>query len=191
LNKKVLLSAVAAGLAAMAIVVPAAMAADSGGGGAAAAADRGTVPAAAVRVRSGAGFEGGQARFGFRRGHGPAGFSVFAAAAEQLGMTVEELRAALTDGTSILDLAKAKGLDPDAFTASVVAAVKAEIESAVTAGDLTREQADRILEDLEEHVAAHLAATHQPGEHGRGGCDKDGSGSDSGDSQDSGASTEA
>ena len=76
------------------------------------------------------------------------------AVAEALGMKVEDLQADLKDGTTIAELAEAKGLDLAEVKASSDAvretAVRASIEESVTDGDLTPEQADWMLRGIGE-----------------------------------------
>lgn len=76
------------------------------------------------------------------------------AIAEGLGMSVEDLKAALKDGETVADLAEAKGLDLADVKAATEAAhqtaVRESIEQSVADGDLTRERADWMLRGLEE-----------------------------------------
>ncbi len=65
--------------------------------------------------------------------------------AEALGMTVEELEAALADGQSIVDLMVEKGLTTAELQTNLQAAHEAAIARAVADGVITQEQADAIL----------------------------------------------
>jgi hypothetical protein len=67
--------------------------------------------------------------------------------AEQLGMTVDELEAELDAGKTISELAEEKGVDLDAVR---IEATKERIQQAVEDGTLTQEQADWMLEGLEQ-----------------------------------------
>ena len=94
-------------------------------------------------------------------GHGP-GFglmgrgdwSTFDAAAEALGMSPEQLFTELHAGKSLSDLATEKGVDlqavQDAMEAVRKEAMQQAIEQAVTDGQMSREQADWMLQGLEQ-----------------------------------------
>jgi hypothetical protein len=78
--------------------------------------------------------------------------------AEQLGMTVDELQAELEAGKTVDELAEEKGIDLEAVR---VEAMKERIQQAVEDGTITQEQADWMLEGLEQGF--------MPGGHGFGG----------------------
>jgi hypothetical protein len=88
---------------------------------------------------------------GFGRGMG--GQVGLEAIAEALGMTADELSLQLWGGKTIADLAEEKGVDlqvlQDAVTAAQEAATRDAIEQAVTDGTLSREQADWLLQGLD------------------------------------------
>ena len=67
--------------------------------------------------------------------------------AEQLGMTVDELQAELEAGKTIAELAEEKGVDLDAAR---IEAMKERIQQAVEDGKMTQEQADWMLQGLEQ-----------------------------------------
>jgi hypothetical protein len=75
------------------------------------------------------------------------------AVAEALGMTTSELQTALQDGKTLADLAEEKGVEIQALRDAAEAAEKTarieQIEQAVTDGDLTREQADWMIEGIQ------------------------------------------
>jgi hypothetical protein len=75
------------------------------------------------------------------------------AAAEALGITVDELQAVLNDGKTLVDLAEEKGFDlqtlRDAVEAAQKAAILAGLEQSVKDGDITQEQADWMREGME------------------------------------------
>ncbi|HSF82594.1 MAG TPA: hypothetical protein VLA49_15265 [Anaerolineales bacterium] len=93
---------------------------------------------------------------GFGRGLG--GEVGLQAAAEALGMSVDELSTQLWGGKTLADLAEEKGLDLAELQATVKAAVQAERETAMRAtieqalenGTITQEHADWLLEGLEK-----------------------------------------
>jgi hypothetical protein len=76
-----------------------------------------------------------------------------AAAADALGLTVEELQTQLWAGESLADLADAAGVDlqvvQDAVTAANVQAARDEIAQAVTDGTMTQDKADWLIEGLD------------------------------------------
>jgi hypothetical protein len=83
------------------------------------------------------------------RGGGP--HEAIGAAAKALGLTEKQLFERLRDD-SLADIAKAEGKDLDDVKAAVRAAVKPALDKAVEHGPLTREQADRMLDRIVEHL---------------------------------------
>ena len=83
-------------------------------------------------------------RIAHANGRGPA--------AEYLGMTRQELVAEFRKGTSLAQIARAKGKSVDGLVAAMVAPAKARLAKAVENGRLTRQRADAILERLTERV---------------------------------------
>ena len=67
--------------------------------------------------------------------------------AELLGMTVDELQAELEAGKTITELAEEKGVD---LEAAQIEAMKERIQQAVEDGTISQEQADWMLEGLEQ-----------------------------------------
>lgn len=67
--------------------------------------------------------------------------------AEQLGMTLDELAAELQAGKTIAELAEEKGVD---LQAAQIEAMKEQIQQAVEDGKISQEQADWLLEGLEQ-----------------------------------------
>jgi hypothetical protein len=83
------------------------------------------------------------------------GFQVeLEAAAEALGMSVDELRTQLWGGKTLADLAEEKGVDlaevQTAVQAAREASLRGNIEQAVEDGTITQEHADWLLEGLEK-----------------------------------------
>ena len=90
-------------------------------------------------------------RFPPERPHGPPG--EFAdAAAKALGLSREELFQRLRDGKSLSEIAKAQGKSVDDVKAAVRAAMKTQLDKAVEAGKLTRQQADAIISKSTDHL---------------------------------------
>ena len=100
-----------------------------------------------------------EAGLGDRGGHGGHGGGRLdlRAAATALGMTDDELRAALeADGTSLADVAAEQGVEVDVLVDALVTAAEENIAQAVEDGELTQEQADERLADLEERVTERV-----------------------------------
>ena len=91
--------------------------------------------------------DGGEGRGGKMGAH-------LEAAATALGMTSDELKAALADGSSLADVAASKKVAVQKVIDAIVADEKAEIAQAVTDGKLTQAQADALQAKVVEHVTA-------------------------------------
>jgi len=110
----------------------------------------------------------GRGGFGWARG---GMWTMFDTAAEALGLTPEEFFAELRAGKSLAEIAESKGLDVqtvyDAMNAARGEAMQQAIEQAVEDGRLTQEQADQMIErlenrpSLEEQVEASKQAIQQ------------------------------
>jgi len=95
---------------------------------------------------------------GFGRGLGLGGEAGLEAAAEALGMTTEELSAELWAGKTLAEIAEEKGVDvvelyttvQSAVQAARVSAMQDAINQAVEAGTITQENADWLLEGIEQ-----------------------------------------
>lgn len=70
--------------------------------------------------------------------------------AATLGITEEELEAALADGQTLREIAKEQGLDADEVRANFEQAVEQRLDAAVEAEEITQAQADALLERLAE-----------------------------------------
>lgn len=90
---------------------------------------------------------GGPGPFGF---HGGFGLDVVA---DALGLTQQELRAALGEGKTLAEIAEAEGVETEALVDDLVAAATERIEQAVTAERLSRERADELIAELPERIA--------------------------------------
>ena len=93
----------------------------------------------------------GRGMFGLGRG---GQWTMFDTAAEALGLTPEELFAELHAGKSLDEVAEEQAVDVevvrDAMNAARVEAMRQAIEQAVEDGNMTQEQADWMLEGLEQ-----------------------------------------
>ena len=82
---------------------------------------------------------------------GPA-FGLFSDLAKSLDLSAKELRSKLRDGKSIADVAKAQGKSLADVRSAVKAAAKTRTDKAVKDDDLTRKQADALLEHLDRRL---------------------------------------
>ena len=82
---------------------------------------------------------------------GPA-FGLFSDLAKSLDLSAKELRSKLRDGKSIADVAKAQGKSLADVRSAVKAAAKTRTDKAVKDDDLTRKQADALLEHLDKRL---------------------------------------
>ena len=75
------------------------------------------------------------------------------AAAKVLGMSVEDLRAALKEGdTTLAELAKKQGKDVDTLVSALVTVAKARIADGVKAGRISQDTATKMEKTLEQRV---------------------------------------
>ena len=68
------------------------------------------------------------------------------------GLTLEDLQARRDEQITLADIFRENGLDPDAIAAEVKTEITSKIEQAVTDGRLTQEQADQMLEGLDDAI---------------------------------------
>jgi polyhydroxyalkanoate synthesis regulator phasin len=83
-------------------------------------------------------------------GGGP--LELFDTAAEALGITRRELAERLRDGKTLEAIAKAEGKSVGDVRKAVESKLKERLDEAVEEGKLTREQADRMLERITDHL---------------------------------------
>ncbi len=104
--------------------------------------------------------------------------------AEALGMTTEELYAALSDGQTIAEVAAAQGVSVDDLVDALIAPRIEQLEQAVADGYLTQEQVDLMIAQMTENMAYRLEnfglGYGSQGGYGRGGCGMTGSGNSGG-----------
>ena len=123
---------------------------------------------------SGQGFGGGMGRGG-PRGQGRQGGQARGpqpeVLAEALGLTVEELHEALSDGQTVADVAEAQGIALQDVADALVAAQSERLQQAVDDGRITQEQADERIAQMEEHILEMLESGEgmRPGSPGRPG----------------------
>lgn len=91
------------------------------------------------------------------------------AAARAIGITTEELRTALSGGQSLADVARSKGVDPEAVVSALAGEFKTRLDQAVAAGRITQAQADEKLAATTERIRAMVnGETPLKGRPGRG-----------------------
>jgi hypothetical protein len=96
------------------------------------------------------------------------GFKNLDAAARALGMTVEDLRAALIGGKSLATIAGEKGVAVSAVVDALVADLKAHLDEHVAAGRNTQAEADQILANARTRIEAFVNGTAPAGGPGFG-----------------------
>ena len=126
------------------------------------------------RGMGGQGMMGGIGGRGMMGGMG--GSRLLTTAADKLGMSLDDLQAALQDGKTIAGLAEEKGVDIQTIIDAYLAEVKSDLDQAVADGKITQEQADAQLEQAKTQVTERLSNTWQnmgPGRGGYRGCPMD------------------
>lgn len=96
--------------------------------------------------------------------------SLVSVAADHLGLTVSELVAELEGGRSIADVAQEKNVDVQKIATAFMAERESWISQAVEDGRMTQQQADWMLEHMEEEVQEHLSEPFSFGGRGPDGC---------------------
>lgn len=87
-----------------------------------------------------------------------------------LGMTTEELQALRLEGNSLAAIAESKGITVDELVAAIMETKTEAVEARVAAGTLTQEQADLMLQQMEQRtIEAVNRTTTGPAEWSRGG----------------------
>jgi hypothetical protein len=89
--------------------------------------------------------------------------SVEEAQAQALGMTDAELHDAILSGKTIRDLVEEKGIDPETFRTTMQTAHKDALQQAVEKGLITQEEADMILQHMENRPPHGPHGPHQHG----------------------------
>ena len=81
------------------------------------------------------------------------------AVSELLGLSPEEIREERESGKSLVEIAEEQGVSEDALIEAIMAAPKEAIEQKVEDGILTEEQADHLIERLEQRVIWRINRT--------------------------------
>jgi hypothetical protein len=87
-------------------------------------------------------------------------------AADKIGVSVDDLKAALKDGKSIADVANEHSVSPADVQQALVDAATAKLNEAVTNGKVTQDQADKIEQRLP--TTAEKVVNHHKGDKGPG-----------------------
>jgi len=88
--------------------------------------------------------------------------------ADLLGMTVDEIKAAIQDeGQTLQSLLDSKGITEEAVQTAMQEAMQARLQQAVADGSITQEQADNMLQRMQDGSASGAPGTRQGA--GRGG----------------------
>jgi hypothetical protein len=137
---------------------------------------------------------GGPGDSGEHFGHRGEGFGVFggpglAAGVDEiatyLGLKPDELRTQLESGKSLADIATAQGKTVDGLKSAITAGVTKRLDAAVTAGKLTKDEEQKLLDGLAARLdemvngvhATGGAFRHEFGDHGgKGDCPGKGTG---------------
>lgn len=77
-------------------------------------------------------------------------------AADVLGMTLEDLLKAKSEGKTILQIAQEKGLTREELVAKIEETLKAKIEALVSEGKIDQATADKVLANLTQRIDAML-----------------------------------
>ncbi|MCU0269308.1 MAG: hypothetical protein MUF83_11755 [Acidimicrobiales bacterium] len=101
-------------------------------------------------------------------GNGPGRGAGMDAAATSLGMTSDELRTELANGSSIAEVAAARGVDVQVVIDAMVAEAKAHLDEEVAAGEHTQEEADAKLAEITERITAMVNGEMPAGGPGMG-----------------------
>ena len=119
----------------------------------------------------------GEGRFHPRQGACQRGTGlVIEAAAQVLDMPKEELVEELKDGNSLAKVAEAQGMSVEEFEAALLEQVNVQLDEMVADSTITQEQADRILQGIEDRIDRVVHAQPKtlgpcPPRHGPGGFD--------------------
>lgn len=90
-------------------------------------------------------------------------------AADAIGISEEDLRSELRDGSTLAEVATAHDVDPQTVIDALVAAATDKIEAAVADGTISQERADDLLADLEARITDHVDNGGPHGRFGHGG----------------------
>jgi hypothetical protein len=75
-----------------------------------------------------------------------------AAAADYVGLSVDQLAQQLDNGKSLADVAKAQGKSVDGLEQALIGAARSDLDKSVTAGDITADEEQQMLDQLTSQV---------------------------------------
>lgn len=91
------------------------------------------------------------------RGHGRRGGGASLEALEEtLGLSGEEIRASLSEGNTLADIAEAQGVSVEDLADQLIASMEERLDAAVEDGKIDEDRAEEIREGLEEKVDERL-----------------------------------
>ncbi len=117
------------------------------------------VSEALIAARPEGGFGSGRGDRGDHGGRGGHGFGKgigLDAAAEALGMTADELKTELRDGTTVKELAEEKDVELSKVIGALVAAANERIDQAVENGRISEERAEEMKGNVSERITAFV-----------------------------------
>jgi hypothetical protein len=91
------------------------------------------------------------------------GMGLMDALAELSGLEPTELYAEMQEGKTLLEVAQAHGISAEGLVEAALASRAEVLQQRIEAGYLTQEQADWMLEHMEEEMLEHLEAGVSPG----------------------------
>ena len=109
----------------------------------------------------GFGGPGGPRAFGFGFGFGPGLMAGADDVATYLGLKPAELATQLRSGKSLADIAKAQGKTVEGLKTAITDAATKQLDAAVTAGKLTKEQETKLLAGLASHLDDFVNGVHK------------------------------
>jgi hypothetical protein len=123
--------------------------------------------------------------FGFGFGFGGPGLMAgIEDVATYLGLKPADIAKQLRSGKSLADIAKAQGKTVDGLKTAITDAATKQLDAAVTASKLTKDQETKLLAGLASHLDDLVNGVHKPGgfgfKHGHGGWKGPGHGNGSG-----------
>ena len=104
--------------------------------------------------------------FGFGRFGGPGLMVAIEDVATYLDLKPAELGKQLRSGKSLADVAKAQGKTVEGLKTAITTAATKQLDAAVTAGKLTKEQEAKVLAGLTKHIDKLVNSSHKAGKFG-------------------------
>jgi hypothetical protein len=101
--------------------------------------------------------------FGFGLFGGPGLAAGLDEIATYLNLKPDELRTQLESGKSLADIATAQGKTADGLKSAITDAATKRLDAAVTAGKLTKEQEQKVLDELAAHLDDFINGVRGPG----------------------------